>query len=361
MRTFGSSLLALVLLAQSAEAQDVPVQAAPAEAPPVEAAPAAPVAEPPPAASAPPAAAPAPTAPAAPPAPVAQPAPVAPAPVAPVAPAAPVPQQAAPAPVAPSYAPPAAPPPVYGFQPQNSPLLGPQPPVRSYPVYPQPQYAQPQQPAPYYVVPAYPVQPVQPPPPPPPPATVTLPAPPPGYFYLPVPHGQLTLPQNQGPTLDHARRDQLYEELNQVNLRIDHLKRQRISVGGPIALMIIGYTTTLVASSVALGFLSSAEDIENGYAWDDDQDLDLNDDGFVNATDEQRFRRAARISAIVAGAGLGFGLLNTIRLASRVGDRRKQRAELRALEGQRGNLRRQLDFGAAGWSNGMQLQMSGRF
>jgi hypothetical protein len=355
MRTFGSSLFALVLLAQSAQAQSVPTEAAPPEAAPP--APEAPPVESPPAAAAP--------------APVTAPAPVAPAPQQP-APAPVPPNYAQPAPVAPTYAPPAppsyapapappsyappAPPPAYGFQPQNSPLLGPQPPARSYPVYTPPQQVAP----PYYIVPAYPVQPPQ-PPPPPPPTTVTLPAPPPGYFYLPVPHNQLQVPQTQGPTLDHRQRDQLYEELNQVNLRIDHLKRQRISVGGPIALMVIGYTTTLIASSVALGFLSSAEDIENGYAWDDDRNLDLNDDGFVDATDEQRFRRAARISAIVAGAGLGFGLLNTIRLASRVGDRRKQRAELRALEGQRGNLRRQLDFGAAGWSNGMQLQLNGRF
>ena len=338
MRTLGFVMFAFVLLVAGVEAQspDTPAPSAdettvaPATAQPSAPTPS-PVAPPQPA---PPTAAP----PAAP-----EPAPATPQPPSTVNAPPPPPATYAPPP---NYAPPGAAPAPWAFQPQGSPLVAPStsqaPAAPSYPTQP------PQHPS---YAPTYPaVRPQA------GPATLTLPAPPPGYVYMAVPQ---TAPL---PMLDHGRRDELYGELNRVNLKIDELERSRPSIGGPITMMIVGYGAALLSTTIALASVAAAEDIQEGRTWEDDtRDLDSNDDGAVDERDERRFRKTARISAAVAGGALVLGVFSTARLFARVAARRERRAELKELESRRNNLRRQLDFGASAWPGQMQLQLQGRF
>lgn len=340
MRPYGLSVALLVSLCAGqarAQADEVPPsnEVAPAPEP-------APVAEPPPApAETEPPAAPA-VAPAAA-APPQQPAPAQLAPPAARAPSSNTPVYILPAP---SYARPAPPP--ENFSPRGSPLYGQN--SNSYPntgyTAPPAQYAQPSYAPPTYVTPQQPVY--------------TLPPLPPGYTYVPAP----TTGANQSALSpgDIARREQLYRELYKVESRLDQLQREQIHTGGPITMMIIGYGATLIATGVALSAYDYAEQVERDGDGDwYDSELDANDDGEIDARDENRFRKTARISAAVAAGTLTLGILSTARLVKRVNARRAQRVEMNDLAQQRQNLRQQLDYGAAMLPGQASFTLRGKF
>jgi hypothetical protein len=123
-----------------------------------------------------------------------------------------------------------------------------------------------------------------------------MPGLPPGYIYVP----QLLppLPNTQlAPATDPQQREQLYERLRQLDLKADRLGRERIGVGGPIFVMVLGYSTMVVAGLVGLGAASNARDIKDrnyvGYS----SDLDFNDDGDVDRGDRNNWVKTARVGA----------------------------------------------------------------
>jgi hypothetical protein len=240
-------------------------------------------------------------------------------------------------------------------------LPPPQPPVVQYVQPPQQQVVQYLQQPPQYVV-----QPSQAAP------QNTWPAPPPGYGYAPLawqPPQGLTLqpPQSlawQQPHNDVAGRDALYDELHETEMRLDATQGKSIRLGAPITFMILGYGTTLIFSAVALSSLAAAEDIENDrtlYGERDPYDYDNNGDGRVDAKDEESFRNTARATAAVAGVGLLTGLISTIRLVHKVGERKKLRRERASLIAKRTSLRRQLDYGVGGSPEHLTFNVNGRF
>ena len=294
-----------------------------------------------------------------------------------------VPAQAAPQPAPVQQAPA---PPSNAFTPQPSPLVAPQyakprlyapppqqryapppaqlyaPPVTSYaqPTYGQPQYAPPQ-----YAPPAY-AQPQYAQPPSPYPAPLSMPPLPSGYIYLPVPYGagpqQIAQPYAQGPlsTGEAARREELYGRLRTLDSRYDQLRSQRVGVGGAITFMVLGYGTAVVSGIVSLASFGAADDIKHGRTRHGN-DLDFNNDGFVNSRDRHDWIHAGRVGAGVAGAGLFVGLLSTARLAHNLALRRAQSAELRSVDAQRRLIRTQLDYGASAAPGQFGLSINGRF
>ncbi|HEX6240624.1 MAG TPA: hypothetical protein VFZ61_07020, partial [Polyangiales bacterium] len=223
------------------------------------------------------------------------------------------------------------------FSPYSSPLLpggG-----RVYQAPPNYQLPPPAWSAPRYAQPAQPAQPAP---------TYVLPPPPNGYMYMPVPL------QGQTPSLslappDVARRDQVYAQLQQTEARLAQLRQDKIGIGGPVTMIVLGFGTTLVSGLIGLGQFAAAERIqhEDYDAYYDRGELDKNEDGKINGHDAHEFRQNARIAGVVAGVGLLFGIFGAARLSTKKEERRKQAFEIRSLSQQRDNLRAQLGLGAA--------------
>jgi hypothetical protein len=273
---------------------------------------------------------------------------------------APQPTQAQPPPYQPPvYAPP---PPGYGYPPPRH--IAPAPPPWSYtpqrsPLLTQPWSPPPQppaQPAPggayyYYPPPTY-----TPPP-------VTLPPLPPGYSYVPAPLPPLPNAQ-LAPSLDGPSRNQVYERLHALDNRIAALQAERIGVGGPIFAMVLGYGTMAIAGIVGLTAAENAREIKDNY-YDGrgyyDVSLDFNDDGDVDRGDRNNWVKTSRVGAGLSGAGLLIGLLGTAGLRNAVDARRTKAQELKKLQAQHAELRRQLDYGPSVGPNQYGFSVRGRF
>jgi hypothetical protein len=268
------------------------------------------------------------------------------------------------APVAAPAAPVPAPPTPIVVPVQPAPSVPPPAPV---PGYPAPAvYAPP--PAPSYYVPA--LTPVAPPAPAlavPPTLYVTAPCLesstgnrpvlPPGYV-IAASHVILATPTLQGPV--SARYEHLNAELARVDERLADLQNERIKLGAPITMMVLGYGTALVSSLVALSAYSSAQDIQH-HRSNIDHGHDINHDGSVNGHDEQQYRRYAYGFTALAGFGAMVGLLSTAGLVRRKAQRRAQASERKELLGQRERLRKQLDYGLSASPQQLQLSVQGQF
>jgi len=217
------------------------------------------------------------------------------------------------------------------------------------------------------------VQPVQPapqqyyyvqPPPPPPVVNYTLPPLPPGYVYMPVPTNQVSPAQAAAaPAIsDAARRQQLYEQLREADLRLSELQRQHISIGGPVTLMVLGYGSTFVSGLVALASYNGVDRIKNhDYDRYDQDELDVNNDGAINSKDSDKLRKMGRIALGVGAASLFVGIASTVRLAKRRTQRRERAQEMRTLTAERDGLRKQLDFGPAFGPGQYGVSLQGRY
>jgi len=187
-----------------------------------------------------------------------------------------------------------------------------------------------------------------------------LPPLPPGYVYMPVPSNQQPSAAPAVAPAPGPRREQLYEELRQTDLRLGELQREHIGVGGPITMMVLGYGSTFVSALVALSSYNASDRIrKRDYNLRyDERELDINDDGVVNGRDSRKFRKMGRIALGVGAASLFVGVAATARLVSRRAQRRQHAAEIKTLSAQREGLRRQLDFGpvVSGGQLGMGLQ-----
>jgi hypothetical protein len=252
----------------------------------------------------------------------------------------------APAPQAPAYNPYAAPAPGT-FTPYSSPLV----PGGGRPSYP-PSY---QLPPPAWNAPR--VAQAQPAP------TYVLPPPPNGYMYMPVPLQQAPVPSVSLNPPDVARRDQIYAELQQTEMRLAQLKQDKISVGGPVTMLVLGFGTTVVAGLIGLGNFASAERIqhEDYDAYYDQGELDKNDDGKINGHDAHEFRENARIAGAIAAGGLLIGIIGAVRLSTKREERRKRAFEIRSLSHQRETLRTQLGLSPAAGPGYAGMSVQGGF
>jgi hypothetical protein len=246
-------------------------------------------------------------------------------------------------------------PPPGAYTPQPSPLLGngyyrqpyvtPQP----YYYYPPPQAyvaPQPQPQAQPYVTPP-----------------VTLPPLPPGYSYVPAPLPGI--PNTQlAPPADGPTRDALYARLNEVNLKLNALNNQTVSVGGPIFAMVLGYSTMLVAGIVGISAAQDAREINHGHTSARgyyDSGLDFNDDGDVDRGDHNNWVKTSRVGAGLAGAGFLIGISGTVGLRRAVEERNAIETEKRKLKTQQLTIRQQLDYGPAVSQNQYGFSVRGRW
>jgi hypothetical protein len=188
------------------------------------------------------------------------------------------------------------------------------------------------------------------------------PPPPPGYGY-PVPQ-------------DPAQRAAVIGELSSVDARLQAVQRERSShrIGGPIAMMSVGYGCSLIFMGVALAQWSLAEDIQTGdftsynsrggddYYYDYDGDrYDLNNDGRIDGDDEDKARRQARVLGGLTGIAAGIGITGTVVLVQRLAKRHQLAPEIEKLKGRRLELLRHLQYGGAPSQSGLQLTLSGKF
>ncbi len=160
-----------------------------------------------------------------------------------------------------------------------------------------------------------------------------------------------------------ARRDDLYDQLQETETRLNLLEHKKLSVRGPITFMVLGYGGALISGLVALSAFSAAEDIEN-QQWDQygsDVDYDFTGNGKVNHADERGFRNMAYGFTAAAAVCLFVGLTSTIRLFSRLSTRKEVHAERASLEGKRARLRQQLDYGIGGTQQQMQFAVRGQY
>jgi hypothetical protein len=180
-------------------------------------------------------------------------------------------------------------------------------------------------------------------------------APIPGYAYVPV---------AQPPSDDQiVERDQLYDQLDRTEMRLEDMEREPPSLGGSITMMVIGYGTMVVSSMVALAAFSSAEDIQN-HPWNSDKDAlyyDVNDDKKVDQHDEKHFRNVAYGFTAAAGVGLLMGIASTVRFSTRMTERTAWRNERASLKSQRARLRRELDYGVNVTAQQVQLGVQGHY
>lgn len=191
-------------------------------------------------------------------------------------------------------------------------------------------------------------------------------APPPGYGYSYTPPP--LLPQQ------HAA---LAQELASIDSRLlaIRVERSRHRIGGAIATMIVGYGAAAFAAAVGLMQWRVAREIKDGdftaynnrgnsgssFAYYEDEDYDLNNDGVINNRDYKRARRISRTGAAFTFMGLGLGIWGTVRLLRQLDKRRETAPELEQLRDRRKELLRSLQYGGGYSMGSWQLGLSGKF
>lgn len=159
-------------------------------------------------------------------------------------------------------------------------------------------------------------------------------------------------------------------ELQSLDVRIALLKQNQKQHGivGPTIMTAVGYSLTLVFGAIAFADLAVANNIADGhcgyddrYDYDYDASCDVNDDGFVDADDEDTARTLARTFGALSVVGAGLGITGTVLLVRRLAKRREFAPELRELGVRRGQLLQQLRYGGGYSRNGIQLTLSAQF
>lgn len=161
-----------------------------------------------------------------------------------------------------------------------------------------------------------------------------------------------------------ANKREIGERLGALEGRIEAIDQRRSdgSIAGPIAMLTAGYTTGIVALGVSLAGFAMAEQVEKRDSDDKGgKRLDVNNDGSVDRDDEATFRRIARGMGVASAIGMGIGIAGNVILAKRLRERRQYDPELRELQRQRRDLRRQLNYAVNASHTGMSLALTGRF
>jgi len=170
--------------------------------------------------------------------------------------------------------------------------------------------------------------------PPAPPAVVVLPPPPPGFTYAPVPNGS---PSGAGVDTELAQIDARLHELQ--------LQRAQYGIGGPIAMMGVGFGGALAFGYVAFlsWLVTSVDDI----------------DGSEPSASELR---GPRILLGFAVLGVGVGIGGSILLGRQLRGRGQFKPEIRELKLRKRELSRELRYSARmDAAGGLGFALSTRF
>jgi hypothetical protein len=193
-------------------------------------------------------------------------------------------------------------------------------------------------------------------PPPPPPVAGSYPY---GYGY------------GYTPPPPDPQRQKTLTELQQVDLRIASVKKEQRqhSLVGPLAMTGAGYLAAAAFGLAAVLEWAIAEDIRDddcGYRYnrstrDYEDRCDVNNNGVVTKADEHDARVMARTFGAISAAGAGLGIAGTVLLMRQLAKRREYSPELYELGTRRGQLLQQLRYGGGYSSNGLTLNISGKF
>jgi hypothetical protein len=146
-------------------------------------------------------------------------------------------------------------------------------------------------------------------------------------------------------------------ELSETEERIDDLRarRNQYPIGGPIAMMAIGYGGALIFGMAALATWASAEAIDRGL---DDNDPDYDE---FRRSDVDRARVASRIVGGISVLPLALGIAGSVMLTQRLEERRRFGPELRSLALRRRALRRELRYGVNAGPHAAGLTLTASF
>jgi hypothetical protein len=152
------------------------------------------------------------------------------------------------------------------------------------------------------------------------------------------------------------------EKLSELDVRLEHLDRQREERGtltGPISMLTTGYTTGLAALAVSLGAFVMAQQVHDSKGFKNR--LDINNDNQLDRDDENSFRTISRTLGALSAVGFGVGIAGSVFLSKRLKERRQYDPDVRRLQNERRELRRELNYSLAPTSNGLAFGMNGRF
>lgn len=152
------------------------------------------------------------------------------------------------------------------------------------------------------------------------------------------------------------------EKLSDLDVKLEHLDRQREERGtltGPISMLTAGYTTGIAALAVSLGAFVMAEQVKDSKGFKNR--LDINNDNQLDGDDERSFRTISRTVGALSAVGFGVGIAGSIFLAKRLKERRAYDPEVRRLQNERRELRRELNYSLAPTSTGVSFGLNGRF
>lgn len=137
-------------------------------------------------------------------------------------------------------------------------------------------------------------------------------------------------------------------------------RSERSKLTMPITLMSAGYAMATAGLTGALVSFVKANSV-NKYDGDFESGLDFNNDDVINGADEDGYRRLARTAGAISAVGFGFGIWGSVMLAKRLKAHSEYEPELRRLQNERKQLRRQLDYSANASGKALTLSVSGRF
>lgn len=152
------------------------------------------------------------------------------------------------------------------------------------------------------------------------------------------------------------------EKLSDLDVKLEHLDRQREERGtltGPISMLATGYTTGLAALAVSIGSFVMAEQVKDSKGFKNR--LDINNDNRLDGDDETSFRTISRTLGALSAVGFGVGIAGSVFLAKRLKERRAYDPEVRRLQNERRELRRELNYSMAPTIGGVAVGLNGRF
>lgn len=188
-------------------------------------------------------------------------------------------------------------------------------------------------------------------------------APPPAVMVAPVAPAQVG-PRTDAVTAAEAEeKREITKKLTLLDSRLEALdsKRSDGALAAPIALMTSGYATGLAALAVSMGSFIMAQQVKDADADENRKRYDVNGDDRVDGDDEARFRNIARGMGALSAVGIGAGIAGTVLLSKRLQERRRFDPEVRSLQRQRRELRRELNYSANASPYGAGLSLTGRF
>jgi hypothetical protein len=152
------------------------------------------------------------------------------------------------------------------------------------------------------------------------------------------------------------------EQLSTVDAQLEHLGQQREERGqvtGPISMVAAGYTTGVAGLATSIAAFVMAQQIKHGHSINNG--LDINNDHQLDGDDENAYRNISRTMGAVSAVGFAVGVAGSVFLAKRLKERRELDPEVKRLQNQRRELRRELSYSANASGTGLSFGLNGRF